>query len=134
MPPYLRGILLLWSNSSHKVEKKKKIVSQPPILIQWWQEVLRGIGIFEVCILELPVDSLLGLYQTPNYPILKEALKGQGKSEDTAILKFASFSIVGAWQNHWWLTNYTKILLLLLVSTFPLDALKMMWFYAVLEV
>ena len=70
------------------------------ILIQWWQEVLRGIGIFEVCVLELPVDSLLGRYHTPNYPILKEALKGQGKSEDTAILKFASFSIVGALQNH----------------------------------
>ena len=100
LPPYLRGILLLWSNSSHKVKKKKKIVSQPPILIQWWQEVLRGIGIFEVCVLELPVDSLLGRYHTPNYPILKEALKGQGKSEDTAILKFASFSIVGALQNH----------------------------------
>lgn len=54
------------------------------------------------------------------------ALQVQGKWGHTVILKCASFSIAGALQNHWWLTSYTKILSLLLVSM-PL----LMSFYAV---
>ena len=41
----------------------------------------QDIGIFEVCILELLVDSLIGLYRKFSHPVLTEALKVQGKSE-----------------------------------------------------
>ena len=41
--------------------QSEKIVSQPPFLVQLWQEVLRGMGVLKICISELLGASLLRL-------------------------------------------------------------------------